>query len=71
MPTGGTPDILADGVNGALAATPAAFADRLLALLHNPAAAQRMGAAARRLARERYDIPAALPRYEALYRALL
>jgi hypothetical protein len=30
-----------------------------------------MGAAARRLARERYDIPAALPRYEALYRALL
>jgi glycosyltransferase involved in cell wall biosynthesis len=70
MPTGGTPDIIADGVNGALAATPRAFAARLRDLLESPAEAQRLGDAARASARARYDIPAVIPRYEDLYRSL-
>lgn len=70
MPTGGTPDIIADGVTGALAATPAAFAARMAALLGDPAARRRLGDAARARARERYDVPALIPRYEALYAGL-
>ncbi|MEI7772740.1 MAG: glycosyltransferase family 4 protein, partial [Chloroflexales bacterium] len=70
MPTGGTPDIIADGVNGALEATPQAFAARLRDLLADPAEARRLGAAARAAARARYDIPAVIPRYEDLYRSL-
>ncbi len=67
MPTGGTPDIIADGVNGALAATPRAFAARLRNLLENPAEARRLGDAARASARARYHIPAVIPHYEDLY----
>lgn len=70
MPTGGTPDIIADGATGALAATPAAFASRLAALLADPGERRRLGAAARGAARERFDVAALLPRYEALYAGL-
>ncbi|NNJ09815.1 glycosyltransferase family 4 protein [Chloroflexales bacterium ZM16-3] len=70
MPTGGTPDIIADGVNGALAATPRAFAARLRELLHNPAEARRLGSTARDLARARYAVSALVPRYEELYAGL-
>lgn len=70
MPTGGTPDIIADGVNGALAATPRAFAIRLRELLSNQAEARRLGATARESARARYAIPALIPRYEDLYARL-
>ncbi|WP_255603620.1 glycosyltransferase family 4 protein [Oscillochloris sp. ZM17-4] len=67
MPTGGTPDIIADGVSGALAATPRAFAVRLRELLADPAAARRLGTRARELARERYAAPELVTRYEELY----
>ncbi len=70
MPTGGTPDIIADGVNGALEATPQAFAARLRDLLAHPAEARRLGDAARASARARYDIPVVIPRYEDLYATL-
>jgi glycosyltransferase involved in cell wall biosynthesis len=70
MPTGGTPDIVADGATGALAATPRAFAARLAALLRGPDERRRLGAGARAAARARFDVPAAAPRYEALYAAL-
>jgi glycogen(starch) synthase len=70
MPTGGTPDIIADGVTGALAATPAAFAARLAALLARPTERRRLGDAARVQAKERFSVRALLPRYEALYRGL-
>ncbi len=68
MPTGGTPDIIADGVNGALAATPRAFAARLRELLLNPAEARRLGDAARESARARYAVPALVPQYEEIYK---
>ncbi len=70
MPTGGTPDIITDGVNGALAATPRTFAARMRDLLEHPAEAQRLGAAARTFALARYDIPAVITRYEDLYTSL-
>jgi glycogen(starch) synthase len=68
MPTGGTPDIVADGATGALAATPRAFAARLAALLGDPAERRRLGDAARVAARERFSVDALVPRYEELYR---
>jgi glycosyltransferase involved in cell wall biosynthesis len=67
MPTGGTPDIIADGVNGAMAASPRTFAARLRELLQNPAEARRLGEAARASAYARYNLPAVIPRYEDLY----
>lgn len=70
MPTGGTPDIVADGVTGVLAATPRAFASRLAVLLGDPAERRRLGAAAQASARERFGVQALAPRYEALYRRL-
>lgn len=70
MPTGGTPDILTDGVNGALAATPASFARRLVALVGNPAQRQQLGQAARHLACKRFSVEAVVPRVENLYELL-
>ncbi len=70
MPTGGTPDIIADGATGALAATPAAFAARLAELLADPAERRRLGAAARAAARARFAVAALAPRYESLYASL-
>ncbi|WP_129626893.1 glycosyltransferase family 4 protein [Candidatus Oscillochloris fontis] len=67
MPTGGTPDIICDGLNGALAATPQHFAQRLADLLTHPEEARRLGATARDLARQRYAVPLLVPQYEELY----
>jgi glycosyltransferase involved in cell wall biosynthesis len=67
MPTGGTPDIISDGVNGALARTPEQFARALARLLRNSAERRRLGASARRIAQERFSVPVVLPRLEALY----
>lgn len=69
MPTGGTPDVVVDGVSGALAATPRAFATRIAALLADPAERARLGAGARARAHARFSHAALVPRYEALYRA--
>jgi glycosyltransferase involved in cell wall biosynthesis len=71
MPTGGTRDIIHDGINGALAATPAAFAERMLSLLANPDQRRKLGAAARQNARERFSVAAVIQRYLNLYRAVL
>jgi glycogen(starch) synthase len=70
MPTGGTTDIIADGVTGAIAATPERFAVRLAALLADGDERRHLGAAARAQARERFAVPALLPRYESLYASL-
>ena len=71
MATGGTSEILTDGVNGALV-EPAAepFAARLVALLRAPEERRRLGAGARRLAEERLSAPVVAPQMEALYRKL-
>lgn len=70
MPTGGTADIVEDGVTGALAATPHAFAARLANLLAAPAERRRLGEAARTMARNRFDVDAVAKRYEQLYMGL-
>lgn len=71
MPTGGTPDIIADGVNGALEASAAGFARRMAALLSDPARRRELGVAARRAAEQRFAKEAVVPRVEELYRSLL
>jgi glycosyltransferase involved in cell wall biosynthesis len=71
MPTGGTPSIIADGVNGALEPTAAGFARRLAALLAQPERRLALGAAARRLAQERYSKAVVVRRVEQVYGALV
>lgn len=71
MPTGGTPDLIADGATGLLAATPERFAERLAWLLANPHEAARLGAAARVFAQQQLDVHVLAPQYEALYTAVL
>jgi glycosyltransferase involved in cell wall biosynthesis len=71
MPTGGTPDLIAHGVTGVLAATPHTFAVQLQRLLANPAEAHQLGAAARAFAQQHLDVHVLTPRYEALYAGLL
>ncbi len=67
MPTGGTPDIISDGVNGALAATPEQFARLLASLLADPSARSRIGAAARETARRQFATEIVAPQIERLY----
>jgi glycogen(starch) synthase len=67
MPTGGTPDIITDGDNGALATTTRGFAMRLRELLTAPDTARGLGNRARELARDRYAAPKLVKRYERLY----
>jgi glycosyltransferase involved in cell wall biosynthesis len=67
MPTGGTPDIITDGVNGVLAATPAQMARQLHALLDDDAERRRLGEQARQMARLRFAVEVVLPQVEKLY----
>jgi len=71
MPTGGTPSMIADGVNGALEPTPAGFARRLAALLARPEQRRALGQAARRNAEQRFAKDVVIGQVEALYRSLL
>lgn len=71
MPTGGTPDIIVDGVTGAVAATPDRFAARLGELLDRPAERCALGTGARRLAEQRFAPQVVATRMEELYRSLL
>ncbi len=71
MPTGGTADIIHDGLTGLLATTPQRFAARMAELLTDEAARKRLGSTARQMARARFDPVTLIPRYEALYASLL
>jgi glycogen synthase len=71
MSTGGTPDILHDGVSGALAVTPEQVAHRLLALLDSPSERVRLGEGARAAVRSRFSREAILPQVEGVYAACL
>jgi glycogen synthase len=71
MPTGGTPSIIADGVNGALEPTPARFARRMAALLAQPEQRRALGRAARRVAERRFAKEVVVQQVEELYRSLL
>ena len=71
MPTGGIHDIIADGVNGALAPTPAAFAGRMAALLDNAPLRLAYGAAAQATAQARFSTHQVAGQVEALYASLI
>jgi glycosyltransferase involved in cell wall biosynthesis len=71
MPTGGTPGVIRDGVDGALEPTLAGFARRLAGLLARKAERTALGAAARQMAQERYAKETVLERMENLYRSLI
>jgi glycosyltransferase involved in cell wall biosynthesis len=68
----GVREVIDDGVDGRLVAEsdPAALADALEALLRNPEAAARLGAAARAVAIERHSRELMNQRYEELFLAL-
>jgi glycosyltransferase involved in cell wall biosynthesis len=71
MPTGGTADIIADGVDGALETAPAGFARRMAALLADPARRRALGAAARRTAEQRFAKEIVVRQVEKLYESQL
>lgn len=71
MPTGGTPDIIHDGHNGLLAATPSRFAACLVWLLQHPTERERLGENARQDAARRFAVEAVRPQVEHLYDSLL
>jgi len=71
MPTGGTTDIIADGVNGALAPTTAGFARRLAGLLADPVERRRLGAQARRHVEQRFAKDVVIDQVEQLYHGML
>jgi len=70
MPTGGTPSIIADGINGALEPTPARFARRMAALLAQPEQRQALGREARHNAEQRFAKNVVARQMEELYRSL-
>lgn len=67
MPTGGTGDVVQDGVNGALEPTPEHMARRLQALLADPAERQRLGAAIRATAEKRFAASEVVQQVERVY----
>jgi glycosyltransferase involved in cell wall biosynthesis len=71
MPTGGTPSIIADGVNGALEPTPALFARRMAALLARPEQRRALGLEARRNVERRFAKQVVIGQVEELYRSLV
>jgi glycosyltransferase involved in cell wall biosynthesis len=70
---GATPDLIADGVHGLLVSPrdAARLADAIELLLDDRELAQRLGAAARRRALERYSREAMVRRFEAFYLSLV
>lgn len=71
MSTGGTPDIIIDGVNGLLTPTVEALGRRAAMLLAHPALRLQLSAGARRVAHERFAVPAVIGQVTALYDRLL
>lgn len=70
---GELPGLIQDGVTGRTVppGNAAALAEAISALLAGPAAAQRMGVAARQLVARRFDLSATVAGYRALYLSLL
>ena len=71
--TGGTPEIVRDGVTGLLAAPndSASLAAALLTILQDRALAEQMGAAARAIALAELTTDRMLDRFEGIYRQLV
>jgi glycosyltransferase involved in cell wall biosynthesis len=70
MPTGGTADVITDGVNGVLARTPAQVAGAVATLLQRPHERRCLSEQAQQRAQERFAVAAVLPQVEHLYRTL-
>lgn len=70
---GGNPELVVEGETGFLVPprNPEAFAERVTALLRDPALRHRLGAAGRRRVEERFDIRTAARRYLAVYDEVL
>jgi sugar transferase (PEP-CTERM/EpsH1 system associated) len=70
---GGNPEVVADGETGLLVPpeSPEALAKAMLALLRDPAEADRMGVAGRARVTERFDLKGTVANYEDLYVRLL
>jgi glycosyltransferase involved in cell wall biosynthesis len=72
MATGGTPEIIEEGVSGALVPPDVEpFAARLLTLLEDETERRRLGTGARRVAEQRFAAPVVAGRLEELYRGLI
>jgi glycosyltransferase involved in cell wall biosynthesis len=69
-PVGANRQVVEDGQQGYLPATDADWTERLIHLIEDPDARNRMGATARERVRERYSLEAVLPKYEQILRRL-
>lgn len=69
---GGVPEMVDEGVSGFVVppADPAALADAALRIAHSPGMAERMGAAARQIMEERFDIAKSAEMLDRIYRSL-
>src|SRR5204863_2488648 len=63
-PVGANREVVTDGVDGFLPATPAAWEDALVRLIEDPDLRARVGAAARARIESAYSLQAVLPRYQ-------
>jgi glycosyltransferase involved in cell wall biosynthesis len=70
-PVGVNREIIEDGVNGFLAATPAEWQTKIGALLANAELRRRMGVAARRTIEERYSLDVNAPRVASVMRRVV
>ena len=70
LATGGTPDIIRDGITGLLVDAPSALGPALAALLADPARRASMGVAARAHIAAHFTEQVVVPQVEALYREL-
>lgn len=67
MNTGGTPDVVVDEVTGLLSGSVQELADDVTRLALNEALRHKLGAAAAARAKELFDLPIVVHRFEALY----
>jgi L-malate glycosyltransferase len=70
-PTGSAPDVIDDGVNGFLAATPEEWVERISALVSDADLRERMGRAARRTIEAEYSLEARAGEVVEVFRRLL
>jgi glycosyltransferase involved in cell wall biosynthesis len=69
-PVGANLQVVEDGQHGYLPATDGDWTERLVHLIEDPDARERMGTAARERIRERYSLESVLPKYEQIVRRL-